>query len=95
MRADRVAPSEETDMEELIRNQWLWTVVLGVLLFLPARQMIWVMSVRREERKQGRAADDAQRQALRRRASVTSALLCFVFSVLYVQVMFRSIHGQP
>jgi len=73
--------------------QWLWTGVLGVALFVPVRQLIWVLSVRREEGKTGQPTDDGKRVALRRRASVTSALLCFVFAVLYVQVIYNSIHG--
>jgi len=73
--------------------QWLWTVVLGVALFIPVRQLIWVLSVRREEGKTGQPTDDLRRVSLKRRASVTAALLCFIFAVLYVQVMFDSIHG--
>lgn len=73
--------------------QWLWTIALGVAMFFPVRQLIWVLSVRREEGKTGQPTEEAARTALKRRAGVTAALLCFVFSVLYVQVMFKSIHG--
>ena len=73
----------------------MWTVLLGLVLFLPVRRLIWVLSVRSEERRLKHAADPARRTNLRRRASVTAALVCFVFSVLYVQVMFHSFHGQP
>ena len=71
--------------------QWLWTLALGAALFYPVRQFIWVMSVRREERKLGQDTDEARRVALKRRSTVTSLLLCFVFSILYVQVMFKSL----
>lgn len=74
--------------------QWLWTIVLGAALFYPVRQFVWVMSVRREERKLGQDTDEARRVALKRRSTVTSVLLCFVFSILYVQVMFRSLFGN-
>ncbi len=77
------------DVDSLLQNQWLWTAALGLALFLPVRRLIWVMSVRRAERKLGAATDEAKRQALKRRASVTAGLLCFVFSVLYVHVMFN------
>ena len=83
------------DVASLLRNQWLWTIVLGLVLFLPVRRFIWVLSVRREERHLGQATDDARRASLKRRATVTAALLCFVFSVLYVQVMFQNAAGQP
>jgi hypothetical protein len=81
-------------MEELFtpRYQWLWTAVLGLLLFFPIRQLIWVLSVRREERKTGTPPDEARRRALKNRAAITSALLCLVFSVLYVDVMFGTLH---
>jgi hypothetical protein len=84
-------------MEDLFtpRYQWLWTAILGLALFLPVRQLIWVMSVRREERKTGNTPDEARRSALKRRASVTSGLLCLVFSVAYVDVMFGGIYGSP
>lgn len=67
--------------------QWLWTFGLIIALFFPLRQFIWVMSVRRTEAKQGKI-DAAEQERLKRRASVTSALLSFVFSVLYVGTLF-------
>lgn len=67
--------------------QWLWMFVLGVALFFPARKLIWVMSVRRAERREG-PTDAPRRQALKRRATVTAALLCFIFSVVYVNQLF-------
>jgi hypothetical protein len=73
--------------------EWIWTVLLGVALFFPARKLIWVLSVRREEAKQGKPTDEARRRALKRRAGVTSALLCFVFAVIYAQVVFSKIFG--
>jgi hypothetical protein len=73
--------------------QWLWTVLLGVVLFFPVRRLIWVMQVRREERRSGGTVDPAHRLSLRRRAGVTAALLCFLFSVVYVEVLFSQLHG--
>ena len=83
-------------MEELFtpRYQWLWTALLGVALFLPIRQLVWTLSVRREERKLGQPTDETRRRSLKRRATATSALLCFVFSIAYIQVMFRSFSGD-
>jgi len=59
----------------------LWTVVLALLLFLPVRHLLWILAVRRAERKA--PIDEAERRRLKRRASVTSALLCFVFAFFY------------
>ena len=83
-------------MEELFSSQyqWLWTLVLGLALFFPVRQLIWTMSVRREERKLGEPTDESRRHALKRRATITSVLLCFVFSVIYMQAAFRSLGGS-
>jgi len=47
------------------------------------------MAVRRAERR-GRPADDEKRDAIRKRAYVTAALLCFIFAVLYTQVLFQA-----
>lgn len=59
----------------------LWAVVLALALFLPVRQLIWVIYVRRAMR-QGEV-DEQERTRLRRRAGVTSALLSLVFAYLY------------
>jgi len=75
--------------------QWLWTLVLGAALFYPVRQLIWALSVRREERKVGKPTDAERRKALKRRAAFTSFLLCFIFSVAYVHVTFRSFFPNP
>ncbi len=75
--------------------QWLWTVALGAALFFPVRQFIWAMSVRRAERKLGQPTDEDRRRALKRRAAFTSFLLCFVFSIVYVHVMFKTFIVSP
>ena len=73
--------------------QLLWTFLLAVALFYPVRQLIWTLSVRREERNTGRPPDEVRRSALKRRASVTGALLCFVFAVLYQNVLMSQLYG--
>lgn len=82
-------------MDELLspQYQWLWTVLLGLALFFPVRQLIWTLSVRREERKLGQPTDETRRRALKRRANITSVMLCFVFSVIYMQATFSSLSG--
>ncbi len=68
--------------------QWLWTLALGLSLFFPVRHVIWIMSIRRFETKKG-ASDETRRASFKRRASVTSALLCLIFSVVYVSYIFQ------
>lgn len=74
-------------------TRWLWSAALGVALFFPVRQLIWVMSVRREQRRSGEFPDEAARHALKRRAGATSALLCLVFAATWGGVLFGG--GTP
>ncbi len=61
---------------------WLWTLAMTLALFVPVRHLIWVLQVRRAEREHD--IDDERRAKLKRRAALTSALLSFVFSFLYM-----------
>lgn len=71
--------------------RWLWSAALAIVLFFPVRQLIWVFSVRREQRRQGgRLPDEPVLKSLKNRAGVTSALLCLVFTGLYAAVVFGS-----
>lgn len=76
-------------MESLFTSQfqWLWTIALGGALFFPVRQLIWALSVRKAERKEG-GTDAETRLRLRNRARITAGLLCFVVSVLYMGYLF-------
>lgn len=71
--------------------QWLWTLALGAALFIPVRHLIWALSVRRAEAKGG-DVDEAESVRLKRRSTFTSALLCFIFSIIYVNNLFQ---GNP
>ena len=68
--------------------RWLWSAVLAVALFFPVRQMIWVLAVRREQRRAGQLPDEKMQKYLKGRATVTSGLLCLVFAAAYGGVMF-------
>ena len=72
--------------------RWLWSAALAVALFYPIRQMIWVLSVRKEQRRAGELPDEEFRKYLKGRATVTSGLLCLVFAAAYGGVMFG---GNP
>ena len=76
-------------MEALFTQDFmpLWAFVLALALFFPVRQLIWVIYVRRATR-QGEV-DEEQRARLKRRAGITSALLCFVFAFVYTMHLFR------
>ncbi|MCP4329431.1 MAG: hypothetical protein GY791_13455 [Alphaproteobacteria bacterium] len=70
-------------------SRYLWTAILALTLFYPVRQLIWVTSVRRLERREG-DSDETRRQSLKRRANVTAALLCFVFAFFYTGYMLQA-----
>lgn len=81
-------------MEGMISPEyrWLWSIALGAALFYPVRQLIWVLSVRRIHRRSGQLPEEGDRESLKRRATVTSVLLCLVFAAVYGGVMFG---GRP
>lgn len=72
-------------MAELFTAKYhlLWALLLAVALFLPVRHLIWVLSVRRVQRRTGSPADGELQQRLKRRAGVTAGLLCFVVAYFY------------
>ena len=66
----------------------IWVLVLTTALFFPVRQMIWVLYVRKKQKSQKNVSDD-EKKILKKRATFTSALLCVVFSYLYVIQVFN------
>ncbi len=73
--------------------RWLWSAALGLALFFPVRQLIWVLSVRRLQRRTGELPADAVRKSLKRRAGATSVLLCLVFAATWGSIMLAG--GRP
>ena len=78
-------------MEELFnaKYQYIWMLLLTAMLFLPVRQLIWVLMVRRAQRKLGQDLEQAEQERLKQRAGFTGALLAFVFSAFYVMHLFQ------
>jgi hypothetical protein len=66
----------------------LWIIVLSTALFFPVRQLIWVLYVRKKQKAQTTVSDE-EKKVLKKRATFTSALLCIVFSYLYVSQVFN------
>ena len=67
--------------------QWMWALILTLALFFPVRSLIWGLAVRRAIKKQG-DIEGEQRMGLKKRAGMTSILLCFVFSYFYTLTFF-------
>lgn len=64
-----------------VLHQWLSVAVLGGLLFIPVSNIIWVLSVRRLQRK---GAVDAHATAVQRtRARVLALPLVTLFAYLF------------
>ena len=66
----------------------IWVILLSAALFLPVRQLIWVLYVRKKQKVQKTVSDD-EKKFLKKRATFTSILLCIVFSYLYVTQVFN------
>ena len=62
---------------------WTWVLLLAALLYYPVSKLVWVMSVRRLQRKLGRALEEAEIRGQRQRAWVVAAFLVLIFSWLY------------
>ena len=62
---------------------WLSVAVLAALLFLPASRLVWVLSVRRLERKLGQPLSAQEREAQRNRARFIALVVCVIFSALF------------
>ena len=66
----------------------IWVVVLSTALFFPVRKLIWVLYVRKKQKSQKTISDDEKKE-LKKRATLTSVLLCIVFSYIYVSQVFN------
>ena len=68
-------------------SQELWfltsVVVLTALLFFPVSKLIWVLSVRRLQRRSGRELSEVELEGQIRRARVIAALVSVIFSFLF------------
>ena len=66
----------------------IWVVALSSALFFPVRQMIWVLYVRRKQKKQ-KLVSKEEINILKKRATFTSIFLSIIFSYIYVNQAFN------
>ena len=66
----------------------IWVVLLSTALFFPVRQLIWVLYVRKKQKSQ-QIVSEEEKKSLKKRATLTSILLCVVFSYIYVTQVFN------
>lgn len=73
---------------------WISVVVLAALLFVPASKLVWVLSVRRLERKLGRALSDQERAGQLSRARFLAIVGGVIFSALFnYRILDMAAHG--
>ena len=65
----------------------LWIILLSTVLFFPVRKLIWVLYVRKKQKTQ-QSVSEEEKRGLKKRATFTAALLCIVFSYIYVKQVF-------
>ncbi|MDX1606765.1 MAG: hypothetical protein R3202_11275 [Candidatus Competibacterales bacterium] len=67
----------------------LSVLILAALLLLPVSRIVWVLSVRRLQRRLGRELTTTEQQGQLRRARFIAVFMTLVFSYLFhVQVIF-------
>ena len=66
----------------------VWVGLLSIALFLPVRQLIWVLYVRKKQKIQ-KTVSDEEKKNLKKRATFTAVFLCIVFSYIYVNQVFN------
>ncbi len=71
----------------------LSVLLLALLLFIPVSRLVWVLSVRRLQRRLRRQLDAPELAGQQRRARVIAALLVAAFSWLFSLQLQRLLHG--
>ena len=66
----------------------IWVILLSIALFFPVRKLIWVLYVRKKQKTQ-QSVSEEEKIILKKRATLTSILLCIIFSYLYVNQVFN------
>ena len=61
----------------------LWTAALAAALWWPVGRLVWVLSVRRIERRRGQALSAEERDGQRRRAWVLAIPIGLAFAALF------------
>ena len=64
-------------------NFILWVALLAALLFWPMSKLVWVLSVRRLQRKRQRELDENEIAGQMNRARIISVFVSLLFSFLY------------
>ena len=75
-------------------SYWLWVAALAAALFWPVSKLVWVLSVRRLERKLGQPLSDQDRLGQLNRARFVAIVVCVAFAALFnYHLLDMSSHG--
>ncbi len=72
----------------IIFHDPIWIILLSSALFFPVRRLIWILYVRRKQKKD-KLVSEEEKKILKKRAGFTSFLLSIVFSYIYVSQVFN------
>lgn len=72
---------------------WISVAVLAAMLLWPVSKLVWVLSVRRLERRLGHPLSEPERQGQRGRAWFLAIVLCCIFSALFNYQLLDMAHG--
>ena len=73
---------------------WLRVLLLAALLFLPVSNLVYVVSVRRKQRKLSTELDARELAAQKQRARFVAIVICFLFSFFFnVSRLGFPVHG--
>ena len=72
---------------------WVSVVVLAGLLLWPVSKLVWVLSVRRLERRLGQPLSEQEREGQRGRAWFLAIVLCSLFAALFNYQLLDMGHG--
>ena len=73
---------------------WVSVVILTGLLFIPVSKLVWVVSVRRLERKLGQPLGEQEKTGQLSRARFIAILVGLIFSALFnYQILDMASHG--
>ncbi len=62
---------------------WLWVIALTAALMYPVSRLIWVVSVRRLQKKLQKNLSAEELQGQKNRAYLIGIVVCFAFSMLF------------
>jgi hypothetical protein len=60
-----------------------WVLLLAVLLFFPVSKLIWVLSIRKLQRKMQRELSEQETKGQLRRARILAVFIVVIFSLLF------------